>query len=164
LIGYSLYSRAHFGDAFEFEKAASGLWNNHLTYPFHSVLFDVRAMEKYASPLDAFRVGLPLDAVAPLCAIGVLVVLAVKWARDRRWTLPALAFILGAAINLSVMDAWGEGDARFFTAMVTVWLVAAVIFERMMRRRIGWVVAVLALSAAVAVYVEVCFHMVYWFT
>ncbi|HEY6474336.1 MAG TPA: mannosyltransferase family protein, partial [Acidimicrobiales bacterium] len=50
LIGYLLYSRAHFGDAFEFEKAASTLWQNHLTYPFHSVFFDVQAMEKYSSP------------------------------------------------------------------------------------------------------------------
>ncbi|HEY6474718.1 MAG TPA: hypothetical protein VIY26_17615, partial [Acidimicrobiales bacterium] len=90
--------------------------------------------------------------------------LVVKWVRDRRWTLPALAFIFGAALSLSVMDAWGEGEARFLTALVTVWLVAAVIFERMLRRRVVWTVAVLALSAAVAIYVEVLFHMVYWFT
>ncbi len=165
LIAYALYSKAHFGNALEFEKAGSTYWHDALTYPLHSFFVDVRHSAAHGG-LTSLSSGfiLLVDEAACLVAVGVLVGVIALWAKDFRWTLPMVLYVLGVLLNLSVIDAWGDGEARFISGLVTVYLVAAAAFERLGRRSMWPVVAVIAPLVAIGIYIEVQFHMAYWIT
>jgi hypothetical protein len=167
LIGYLLYNRAHFGNPLEFEKSAAAYWHDKLTYPYHIFFVDLRQLSDHGMrALFTTDFILLVDALATLAALAAVVVAVVACTRDRRWVLPTLFLIMTALLNVSVTSAWGEvGEARFISSIVTVYLAAAYVFYRIARRSrrpVELVGAVLLLSAGLAVYIEVQFHMVYW--
>ncbi len=164
LIGYLLYSRDRFGNALEFQKAGATFWGNHLTYPLHSLVADLQSLISGGSVSWATGSFIrTVDFLALLAAVVVLLVIVVLAAKDRRWTLPAVLYILGATVNLCVISTWGDpGEARFMSALVTVWLVAAVFCEWLLRRHVLWLATAVAFSAGLAIYIEAQYHMVYW--
>ena len=164
LIAYLIYSRLRFGNFIAFETTLSTYWHDRLTYPFHSIVFDIQNVLPNYNAHTMLTTGtvIVLDIIAPIAAVGVLVVALWKWTRDKAWTLPTLSYILGAALSVCFIDGWGDGEARFITALVTVWLVAAVILERILRRHVGWVVGIVIVSAAIAVYLDALYNDVYW--
>jgi hypothetical protein len=65
-------------------------------------------------------------------------------------------------LNVSVTNAWGDsGEARYISSIATIYLAAAYVFSRLARRTPRLVGALILLSAGLAVYIEVQFHMVY---
>ena len=105
-----------------------------------------------------------LNAAAALVAVAAVVFGIRQWMRDRRWVLPVALLVLGAWLSLSTLDAWAGNDARFVSALVTIYLLSAVVFEALARRSMALVVAVLVPCAGVALYVETLYHMANWIT
>jgi hypothetical protein len=105
-----------------------------------------------------------VDAAGAVVAVAALAVGVARCVRDRRWILPVLLLILGAWLSLSTIDPWDGNDARFVSSLVTIYLAGAAVFEYLARRSVLLVAAVLVPSAALAIYVEALYHMVYWVT
>jgi hypothetical protein len=167
IIGYALYCRARFGDALEFEKSGATYWHDQVTYPLHVFFRDVvySGVTGQSSPL--FTVGhlvFFVDAVAsPVALVAIGFSIYLSW-RERAWILPTVLLVLGGLVNLSVMNTWGDGEARFISALPTVYLLSAVVFERLWRRSMWLVVGTLVPSAALAIYLGAQFNMVGWLT
>ena len=167
LTGYALFCWKRFGDPLEFQKAISTFWGEHLTYPFHSSVQDLRlsGLTGGAGPLvTELHVTYFVDAAAALVAIGAAAIGIARSAHDRRWILPTVFLILAACLSLSTLDTWADGDARFVAALATVYLSSAVVFERLARRSPALIAAVLVPSAALAIYFERLFNMAHWLT
>ncbi len=167
LIGYCLFCWSRFGSPIEFEKAGSTFWHDQVTYPLHVTIRDLgyAGLSGGSGPLiTEGHFIFFLDAAAALVAVGAAVLAVGLCVRDRRWTLPALLLGMGTLLNLSVMDQWADGEIRFVGCLVGVYLVSAVVFEHLARRSLLLVAAVLVPVAALAIYVETLFHMVYWVT
>jgi hypothetical protein len=103
-----------------------------------------------------------VNAASSLVAVGALVLGIRQCLRDRRWILPMAFLVLAAWLSLSTVDSWAASDARFVFTLVTIYLLSAVIFEALARRSMALVAAVLVPCAALAIYMEALFHMVYW--
>ncbi len=167
LIGFALYCWDRFGNPVEFQKAASEFWQQRLTYPLHTFVEDLRLSDLRggAPPLfTTHHVMYFLNAAAALVAVAAVVFGIRQWMRDRRWVLPVALLVLGAWLSLSTLDAWAGNDARFVSALVTIYLLSAVVFEALARRSVALVVAVLVPCAGVALYVETLYHMANWIT
>jgi hypothetical protein len=163
LIGYLLYSRAHFGDPTEFEKSAAAYWHDKLTYPYRVFFVDLRQLSDHGvRALFTTDFIILVDAVATLAALAAIIVAVLACTRDRRWVLPTLLLIMTVLLNVSVTNAWGDsGEARYISSIATIYLAAASVFSRLARRTPRLVGALILLSAGLAVYIEVQFHMVY---
>ncbi len=167
LIGFCLFCWSRFGSPIEFEKAGSTFWHDQITYPLHVTFRDLgyAGLGGGSGPLiTEWHFIFFLDAAAALVAIGAAVLAVGLCLRDRRWILPTVLLVMGALLNLSVMDQWADGEIRFIGCLVGVYLVSAVVFEYLARRSLLLVAAVLVPCAALALYVEGLFHMAYWVT
>ena len=165
LIGFALYCWDRFGNPLEFQASVATFWHSHLTYPLHAFVEDVQfsGLTGGAHPLLTTGHFIYLvDACGAVVAIGALAVGIARCVRDRRWILPVLLLILGAWFSLSTIDPWAGNDARFVSSLVTIYLVAAIVFEYLARRSVLLVAAVLAPAAALGIYIEILFHMVNW--
>jgi hypothetical protein len=165
LIGFCLFCWSRFGNPVEFEKAGTTFWHDQITYPLHVTFRDLgfAGLTARSGPLiTEVHFIYFLDVAAALVAIAAVVLAVGLCLRDRRWILPTLLLVMGAVLNLSVMDQWAAGEIRFIGCLVGVYLVSAVVFEYLARRSILLVAAVLVPSAALAIFVETLFHMAYW--
>jgi uncharacterized protein len=73
----------------------------------------------------------------------------VQWTKDKRWALPTVLYIVGVAVDPSVINAWDGGEARFLSASPS--LVAAVVCEWLLRKHVLWVAAAVACSTGLAI-------------
>ena len=165
LIGFALFCWDRFGKPLEFQTVASTFYGQHLTYPFHTFVEDCRFSGLTGGAHPLLTTGhfiYFVNAASSLVAVGALVLGIRQCLHDRRWILPMVFFVLAAWLSLSTMDAWAASDARFVFTLVTIYLLSAVVFEALARRSMALVAAVLVPCAALAIYVESLFHMVYW--
>jgi hypothetical protein len=167
IIGYALYNRARFGNALEFEKSGATYWHDQVTYPLHVFFRDLGYSGVTGQSPPLFSVGhliFFVDAVASPVAVAATAYAIYLSVHDRRWILPTVLLVLDALLNLSVMNTWGDGEARFISVLPTVYLLSAVIFDHLWRRSLWLVAAVLAPCAGLAIYLEAQFNMVAWLT
>ena len=165
LIGFSLFCWDRFGKPLEFQTVASDFYGQHLTYPLHAFVEDLRFSGLRGGTSQLFTTShfiYFVDAASSLVAVGALVLGIRQCLSDRRWILPMAFLVLAAWVSLSTVDAWAASDARFVFTLVTIYLLSAVVFEALARRSMALVAAVLVPCAALAIYLEALFHMVYW--
>ena len=165
LIGFGLFCWDRFGNPLEFQKVASAFYGQHLTYPLHAFVENLRSsgLRGGTSPLFTTSHFIYfVNAASSLVAVGALVLGVRQCLRDRRWILPMTFLVLAGWLSLGTIDAWAASDARFVFTLVTIYLLSAVVFEALARRSMALVAAVLVPCAALAIYVETLFHMVYW--
>ena len=167
LVGFALYSWKRYGNALEFRTATQTFWGDHLTYPFHVFVVDVQLSGLTGGGGRLVTEGHFIyfaNAAAAVVTVAALAVAVVKSVHDRRWILPTLFLVLAAGLSVSTLSAWADGEARFLSALVTVYLSAAVVFERLARRSLVLVAVIIVPSAALAIYFERLFNMVHWLT
>jgi hypothetical protein len=163
ILAYSWFCWAHWHNALEWKDSAYIYGHSRLSIPLYNVDFEAHLIDTHPVYTEAHFILL-LNALAAILAVGALAVAIVQCFRDHRWILPTLFLALAGGLSVSTTNDWGDGIARYVSAIVTMYVVAAIFFDRLARRRYWYIGLALLPVVAIALYVEVQFHMAHWVT
>jgi hypothetical protein len=152
------------GNLFLIQRAESSSWQNHLTYPFHTLLRQLAILVGGHESVQ-FQAVYVLDACAGVLG-GVIAVVAMYlcW-RDRRLVLPAVLLALGVLVSEMSVDNVADATARFVFFLAPLYVIVAVCIDKLPRvARLPVAVNVLLFSAMLAVLYGAMFNLGWWLT
>lgn len=164
LAGYMIYSWVTTGNPVIFESVAKSHWHVHLTYPFHSSLSSLAA-GLARGDIPAISAVQLVNGFAGVLGGAIAVVgLRLCW-RDRRLILPSTLLALGVLVSVITIEPSLASTARFVLFIVPLYVVVAVLVDRLPRRLKSLVAAnLLILSALLSVLFGVMFNLGWWLT
>jgi hypothetical protein len=172
VLSYSVYCWITSGNPLIFESATRSAWNSQLTYPFHTVFSALNFVFTGAINFQ-FNGGVTpqIDAVLTLNALvgalgGVLAIVGLYlcW-RDRCLILPSTLLALGVLVSVITIVPSLESTGRFILYLAPLYVVIAVLLEKLPRaiqRPVG--VSLVLASVLLSVLFAVMFNLGWWMT
>ena len=164
LLSYMMYCWVTTGNPFLIQRAESSSWQNHLTYPFHTLLRQLAILVGGHESVQ-FQAVYVLDACAGVLG-GVIAVVAMYlcW-RDRRLVLPAVLLALGVLVSEMSVDNVADATARFVFFLAPLYVIVAVCIDKLPRvARLPVAVNLLLVSGMLAVLYGAMFYLGWWLT
>jgi hypothetical protein len=164
LLGFYVYCWVTTGNPLIFESATKSGWHSQITYPFHTVLSDLHALFAGGVTPQVSAV-LTLNALAGVLG-GVLAVagLYLCW-RDRSLILPTALLALGVLVSVLTIEPSLEGTGRFILFLAPLYVIVAVLLDRLPRiARLPVGASLLVVSVLLSVLFSVMFNLGWWLT